>query len=270
MTTTQDRPAPTAAATAPNRLLAGKRILVTGLLTEASIGFAVAAAAQSAGAAVVVSGFGRMRLVERVAARLPQPAPVLELDVTEQTQLSTLAERVKTHVDGLDGVVHSIAYAPPACFEGFEQAPWTDVAAALEVSAYSLPALVRSVRGLLGPGSSVVGLDFDARVTWQHYDWMGVAKAALESASRYLARDLGPSGIRVNLVASGPLRSLAARSIPDFDALGADWDARAPLGWDDDDPHPVAATVCALLSDWLPATTGSVVWADGGVHSTGQ
>ncbi|NNG36685.1 enoyl-ACP reductase FabI [Nakamurella sp. DB0629] len=251
-------------------MLTGKRLLVTGLLTESSIGYAVAAAAQRAGASVLVSGFGRMRLVERVAARLPYPAPVLELDVTAQSQLDDLAERVRAHVDGLDGVVHSVAYAPAACFQGFQHAPWPDVAAALQVSAYSLPALVRSVRGLLGRGSSVVGLDFDARVTWQHYDWMGVAKAALESASRYLARDLGPSGIRVNLVASGPLRSLAARSIPDFDSLGAAWDARAPLGWDDNDPQAVATTVCALLSDWLPATTGSVVWADGGVHSTGQ
>lgn len=251
-------------------LLAGKRILVTGVLTEASIGFAVAAAAQLQGARVVVSGYGRMGLVRRIAARLPAPAPVLEVDVTDENHLDQLAGVLGEHLDGLDGVVHSVAYAPAGCFDGFIRAPWTDVATALQVSAYSLCALTRAVAPLLARGGSVVGLDFDARVSWPDYDWMGVSKAALESISRYLARDLGPAGIRVNLVGSGPLGSVAARSIPGFADLGDTWDRRAPLGWDVGDAGPVAATVCALLSDWLPATTGSIVWADGGVHGTGQ
>lgn len=251
-------------------LLAGKRILVTGVITEASIGFAVARAAQLAGATVLIGGYGRLGLVRRVAARLPRPAPVLELDVTDEDELSRLAARVAHRVDGLDGVVHSIAFAPPPCFDGFLRAGWPDVATALQVSAYSLASLIRAVEPVLGRGGSVVGLDFDARVTWPDYDWMGVAKAALESVARYAARELGPAGIRVNLVAAGPIRSMAARSIPGFDAIGAQWDRRAPLGWDASDAGPVAATVCALLSDWLPVTTGSVVWADGGVHATGQ
>ncbi len=276
-----DRPHPASAAGSPpaapagsaspaGGLLAGKRVLVTGVITEASIGFAVARTAQLQGATVLVGGYGRMRLVERIAARLPRPAPVLELDVTDESQLARLPDRIADHVDGIDGVVHSIAFAPAPCFDGFLKASWPDVATALQVSAYSLASLTRAVGPLLRRGGSVVGLDFDARVSWPDYDWMGVAKAALESVGRYAARELGPAGIRVNLVASGPIRSVAARSIPGFDALGAQWDRRAPLGWDETDATPVAATVCALLSDWLPVTTGSVVWADGGVHATGQ
>ncbi|GAA1342613.1 enoyl-ACP reductase FabI [Saccharothrix algeriensis] len=251
-------------------LLEGKRLLVTGVITDASIGFHVARVAQEQGARVVLTGFGRMSLVERIARRLPQPAPVVELDVQDQGHLDTLADRVREHVDGLDGVVHAIGYAPPSCLGApFMDAPWEDVATAMHVSAYSYKALVRATLPLLGRGASVVGLDFDARQAWPAYNWMGPAKAAFESINRYLARDLGPQGIRVNLVSAGPVRTMAAKSIPGFADLEAMWGEKAPLGWDVDDPTPVAKSVCGLLSDWLPATTGSMVFVDGGVHFLG-
>ncbi len=252
-------------------LLEGKRLLITGVITDSSIAFHVAKAAQEQGATVVLTGFGRMSLVERIAKRLPRPAPVVELDVQNEEHLATLADRVREHVDGLDGVVHAIGFAPQSCLGApFLDAPWKDVAVALEVSAYSFKSLTAAALPLLGAGGSIVGLDFDARVAWPAYNWMGVAKAAFESTNRYLARELGPKGIRVNLVAAGPVRTMAAKSIPGFADLEAGWSDRAPLGWDVDDATPVAKSVCALLSDWLPATTGSMVWVDGGVHALGM
>jgi enoyl ACP reductase len=251
-------------------ILAGKRILVTGVLTDASIAFHVARVAQEQGATVVLTGFGRLSLVERIAKRLPTPPPVVELDVTDSGHLESLASRVREHVDGLDGVVHGIAFAPQSALGGnFLSTAWEDVATALQISTYSLKALAMAVLPLLGPGSAIVGLDFDASVAWPAYDWMGVAKAGLESCARYLARDLGPKGIRVNLVAAGPLRTMAARSIPGFSGFEKVWPERAPLGWDITDPGPAARTCAALLSDWLPATTGEIVHADGGVHAVG-
>jgi enoyl-[acyl-carrier protein] reductase I len=255
-------------------LLDGKRVLITGVITDASLAFHVARVAQEQGAQVVLTGFGRLRLVERIAQRLPQPAPVVELDVSDQGQLDSLAERVTEHLgDGqrLDGVLHSIGFAPASCLgEGaFLSAPWADVATTIQVSAYSFKALSTALLPLLGRGSSIVGMDFDNRQAWPAYDWMGVAKSTLESVTRYLARDLGPRGIRVNLVAAGPVKTMAAKSIPGFAAFEEAWDGRAPLGWDVNNPEPVARTVCALLSDWLPVTTGSMVWADGGFHAIG-
>jgi enoyl-[acyl-carrier protein] reductase I len=252
-------------------ILDGKRILVTGVITDASLAFHVARVAQEQGATVVLTGFGRMRLVERIAQRLPQPAPVIELDVSDQSQLDSLAARVGEHVDGLDGVLHSIGFAPASCLgEGaFLNAPWEDVATTIQVSAYSFKSLAMACKPLLAPGASVVGMDFDNRQAWPAYDWMGVAKSTLESVCRYLARDLGPDGIRVNLVAAGPVRTMAAKSIPGFAAFEEAWDGRAPLGWDVTAAEPVAKTVCAVLSDWLPVTTGSMVWADGGFHAIG-
>ncbi|MDI2027990.1 enoyl-ACP reductase FabI [Saccharopolyspora sp. TS4A08] len=251
-------------------LLEGKRILITGVITDASIAFHAARVAQEQGAEVVLTGFGRLSLVERIATRLPKPAPVLELDVTNAEHLETLPERVREHVGGLDGVLHSIGYAPASCLGGdFLAAPWEDVSTAVEISAYSLKSLSTATLPLLSEGSSIVGMDFDARVAWPAYDWMGVAKAALESTSRYLARELGPKGVRVNLVSAGPVRTMAAKSIPGFSELEAGWGDRAPLGWDVNDPTPVAKSICAVLSDWLPATTGSMIMVDGGVHSLG-
>ena len=251
-------------------LLEGRRLLITGVITDASIAFHVARVAQEQGAQLVLTGYGRLRLVERVAQRLPRPAPVLELDVQDQQHLDSLADRVREHVDGLDGVLHSIGFAPASCLGGkFLAAPWEDVATAMQVSAFSLKSLAVACRPLLGRGASIVGMDFDNRQAWPAYDWMGVAKSALESTCRYLARDLGPNGIRVNLVAAGPVKTLAAKSIPGFAAFEDAWDSRAPLGWDVTDPEPVARTCCALLSDWLPSTTGSMVWADGGFHAIG-
>jgi len=251
-------------------LLDGKRLLITGVITDASIAFHVARVAQEQGAQVVLTGYGRLRLVERIAQRLPQSAPVLELDVADQGQLDSLAQRLGGHVDGLDGVLHSIGFAPASCLGGeFLSAPWADVASALQVSAYSFKSLALACLPLPSRGGPIVGMAFANPPAWPAYDWMGVANSALGAVCRYLARDLGPDGIRVNLVASGPVRTMAAKSIPGFAACENAWAGRAPLGWNIDDPTPVARTVCALLSDWLPATTGSMVWADGGFHAVG-
>ncbi len=251
-------------------ILDGKRILVTGVLTDSSIAFHVARIAQEQGASIILTGFGRMTLVERIARRLPDPPPVLELDVTDTGQLDSLAERVREHADGLDGVVHAIANAPQAALGGnFLSAGWQDVAAALQVSTYSLKALAMAALPLMDGGGAIVGLDFDASVAWPGYDWMGVAKAGLESCARYLARDLGGHRIRVNLVSAGPLRTMAARSIPGFERFEPFWAERAPLGWDITNHGPAAQACVALLSDWFPATTGEIIHVDGGVHAMG-
>jgi meromycolic acid enoyl-[acyl-carrier-protein] reductase len=251
-------------------ILDGKRILVTGVLTDASIAFHVARLAQQEGATVVLTGFGRLSLVERIARRLPSPPPVLELDVTDAGQLDSLADRVAKHVDGLDGVVHGIANAPQSALGGnFLATEWQDVASAMQVSAYSLKALAMAALPLMPGGGSIVGMDFDASVAWPAYDWMGVSKAALESTARYLARDLGPKGIRVNLMAAGPVRTMAMRSIPGAEQFESLWADRAPLGWDIGNAEPAARCCVALLSDWFPATTGEIVHVDGGVHAMG-
>ena len=253
-------------------ILAGKRILVAGVTMDTSIGFAVAKVAQEQGATVLISNFGRaLGITKRIAGRLPAPAPVLELDVTDPEHLDRLPALVGEHVDGLDGVVHSIAYGNPETLLGgkFLGGPWPDVAQAVQVSAYSLASLSQACLPLMGPGGSVVGLTFDASVAWPAYDWMGVAKAGLESCSRYLARDLGPHGIRVNLVSAGPLKTLAAKAIPGFEDIEAGWSTRAPLGWDNVDLEPTAKAVVALLSDFFPATTGEIVHVDGGYHAMG-
>ncbi len=251
-------------------LLAGKRLLVTGVITDASIAFSVAKLAQENGATVVLTGFGRMSLVERIAKRLPEAAPVIELDVTNPEQLAGLADKVREHVDGLDGVVHSIGFAPQSCLGGgFLDAPWEDVATALHVSTYSYKSLATACLPLMSPGGAVVGLTFDAQFAWPVYDWMGVAKAGLESASRYLALHLGKQGIRSNLVSAGPLRTMAAKSIPGFEQFEEAWVNRAPLGWDLADQDCAARACLALLSDWFPATTGEIVHVDGGFHAVG-
>ena len=251
-------------------ILDGKRVLVTGVLTDASIAFHVARLAQLEGATVILTGFGRLSLVERIARRLPDPPPVLELDVTDDGQLGSLAARLAAHVTGLDGVVHSIGNAPASALGGnFLQTPWPDVASALHVSAYSLKSLAMAALPLMQAGGAIVGLDFDASVAWPSYDWMVVAKAALESTARYLARDLGAQRIRVNLVSAGPVKTMAARSIPGFDQFEGVWSARAPLGWDLADAEPAARGCVALLSDWFPATTGEIVHVDGGAHAMG-
>ncbi|TCB98301.1 enoyl-[acyl-carrier-protein] reductase FabI [Micromonospora zingiberis] len=251
-------------------LLAGKRLLVTGVITDASIAFSVAKLAQENGAQVVLTGYGRLSLVERIAKRLPEPAPVIELDVTNPEQLAGLGDKVREHVDGLDGVVHSIGFAPQSCLGGgFLDASWEDVATALHVSTYSYKSLAVAALPLMSPGGAVVGLTFDATQAWPVYDWMGVAKAGLESASRYLALHLGKQGIRSNLVSAGPLRTMAAKSIPGFEQFEDAWSERAPLGWNLTDQEPAARACLALLSDWFPATTGEIVHVDGGYHAIG-
>ena len=253
-------------------LLDGKKILVTGVLTDGSIAFHIARLAQEQGAEVLLSSFGRaLSLTTRIAARLPAPAPIIELDVTNTEDLAALESRVRAYFpNGLDGVVHSIGFAPTAALGGnFLNTEWEDVATAMHVSAYSLKSLTMAARPLFNGGGSVVGLDFDATVAWPKYDWMGVAKAALESTSRYLARDLGPENIRVNLVAAGPIRTIAAKSIPGFEEFEKVWNERAPLTWDVNDPVPAAQAAIALLSDWFPKTTAEIIHVDGGVHAMG-
>jgi meromycolic acid enoyl-[acyl-carrier-protein] reductase len=250
-------------------LLDGKRILVTGVLNDASIAFGVARVAQEQGAEVILSSFGRvMRLTERAARKLPTEPQVVQLDVGDQNDLEALAGRIG---GGLDGVLHAIAFAPESCLGGgFLDAPWEDVAVALQVSAYSLKALAQAALPLMQAGGSIVGLDFDNQhQAWPVYDWMGVSKAAFESTARYLAKELGPQGIRVNLVSAGPLRTLAAKSIPGFEQFEEVWTERAPLGWDIRDTEPAARACVALLSDWFPATTGEMLHVDGGYHAVG-
>jgi enoyl-[acyl-carrier protein] reductase I len=252
-------------------ILAGKRLLITGVLTEASIAFGVARLAQQEGATVLLSGFGRgLSITQRIAGRLPQPAEVIELDVTDAAQLDGLADVLRARMGGCDGVLHAIGFAPEAALGGnFLNATWDDVATAVHVSTYSLASLARAVLPAMEGGGSIVGLDFDATVAWPAYDWMGVAKAGLESCARYLARDLGSHRVRVNLVAAGPLRTMAAKSIPGFDTYEEVWTTRAPLGWDVSDTEPAARACVALLSEWFPATTGEIVHVDGGVHAVG-
>jgi enoyl-[acyl-carrier protein] reductase I len=254
-------------------LLQGKRILVTGVLTDDSIAYGVADLAQREGAEIVLTNFGRgLSLTKRVAKHLPVPPDVLELDVTVPSHITSVVADLEQRWGALDGLLHSIGFAPQSCLGGgFLSAPWEDVRVALEISAYSLKALSVGLLPLLqaAGGGSVVALDFDAAVAWPGYDWMGVAKATLESTARYLARDLGPHQVRVNLVAAGPIRTVAARAIPGISQLDDIWGDRAPLGWDINDSSAVSKACVALLSDWFPATTGAIVHVDGGFHAVG-
>ncbi len=255
-------------------LLDGKKLLITGVLTDDSIAFGVAKLAQEQGAEILLTSFGRvMRLTERVARKLPQPVDIVELDVQDPSHVAALTAELEGRWGRLDGALHAIANANPATCLGGDilKAEWGDVGAAIEISAYSLKALAGACLPLLkaAGGGSIVGLDFDATVAWPVYDWMGVAKAALESTSRYLARDLGRHNIRVNLVAAGPLRTMSAKSIPGFEQFEETWTSRAPLGWDLRNTEPVAKACIALFSDWFPATTGEIVHVDGGVHAVG-
>jgi meromycolic acid enoyl-[acyl-carrier-protein] reductase len=252
-------------------ILAGKRLLITGVLTKDSIAFHAAERAQREGAKVLLTSFGRVRrLTERAATRLPEPVDVLELDVNCPEDLAALRERLRGRWGAVDGVLHAIAFAPEDALGGrFMTASAESAGEAFTTSAFSLKALAAAVEPLMGPGGSMVGLDFDASVAWPIYDWMGVAKAALESVSRYLARDLGPRGIRVNLVSAGPLGTVAARGIPGFERLVSLWEEQAPLGWDPSDPAPVASAICFLLSDYSRAISGEILHVDGGFHALG-
>ena len=249
-------------------LLEGKKLLITGVLMDSSIAFHVARLAQEQGAEVILTSFGRtFRITQSIAKRLPVTPEVVELDVANQEHLDSLADRLREHTDHLDGVLHSIGFAPKGAFD-FMNAPWEDVSTAVQVSAYSLKSLAVAALPLMSEGGSVVGLTMDAKYAWPVYDWMGVAKAAFEATNRYLARDLGPQGIRSNLVAAGPIATTAARSIPMFEQF-AKWGEHSPLGWDLKDAEPAAKACVALFSDWFPATTGEIVHVDGGFHAMG-
>lgn len=254
-------------------ILEGKNVLVTGVTMNTSIAYKVAEIAAAEGATVVVSNFGRaLSLTKRIVRRLEPTPEVLELDVTDTEHLAALPDALRAvGIDRLDGVVHSIAFAHPerALGGAFLSTEWEDVATSLQVSAYSLVSLATACKPLFGPSASIVGMTFDGRVTWPAYDWMGVSKAALESASRYLARYLGPDGVRSNIISAGPIDTIAKKAIPGAEAFDAVWASRAPLGWDASDATPTAKAVVALLSDWFPATTGELIHVDGGLHSTG-
>jgi enoyl ACP reductase len=253
-------------------VLRGKRLLITGVLTKGSIAYAVAERAQQEGAEIVLTGFGRTRrMTERSAQRLPDPPEVLELDVNNPADFEALVSDLESRWGGLDGALHAIAFAPQDALGGkFMSAPPESAEQAFRTSAYSYKALAEALAPLMRDGGgSLVGMDFDASVAWPVYDWMGVAKAALESVSRYLARDLGPAGVRVNLVSAGPVETPAAGGIPGFDQLAALWDEQAPLQWDTGDPTPVADAVCFLLSDWSRGISGEILHVDGGFHAMG-
>lgn len=252
-------------------ILEGKRILVTGVVNRRSIAFAIAERAQAEGAEILLTSFGRIkRMTERAATRLPSPPEVLELDVNDDDNLLALREELSSRWGGVDGAVHAIAFAPADALGGnFIGTPRASAATAFETSAYSFKGLAESLAPLMSEGGSLVGLDFDATVAWPSYDWMGVSKAALESVSRYLARDMGASGVRVNLIAAGPVRTAAASGIAGFDDLCALWPEQAPLGWDADDPTPVADAALFLLSDLARGTTGEILHVDGGLHAIG-
>jgi len=252
--------------------LAGKRVLVTGVVTKDSIAFATAEQLQRCGAEVVLTSFGRVRrLTERAAARLPKTPEVLELDVNRAEDYAPLVDQLRQWWGGVDGVVHAVAYAPEDALGGnFLNTPPESALTAFQTSAVSLKQLGAALLPLMqADGGAIVGLDFDATVAWPIYDWMGVAKAALEATSRYLARDLGPHGVRVNLVSAGPLKTIAAGGIPGFERLADAWGRQAPLGWNVADPLPVAQTICFLLSDWSRGITGEIVHVDGGFHAMG-
>jgi meromycolic acid enoyl-[acyl-carrier-protein] reductase len=253
-------------------MLEGKKLLITGVINRESIAYEVARQAQEAGAEVILTSFGRVRrMTERSAAKLPQPPDVLELDVNNPEDLEAVADDLRERWGRVDGILHAIAFAPEDALGGkFLETPAESAEVAFRTSAYSLKALAVAVADLFpDEGASVVGLDFDASVAWPVYDWMGVAKAALEATSRYLARDLGPKGVRVNLVSAGPLGTLAARGIPGFGDLATAWERQAPLGWDTDDPGPVASAIVFLLSDMARGITGEILHVDGGFHAMG-
>jgi len=254
-------------------MLDGSKLLITGVATRTSIAFEVARMAQESGAEVVLTSFGRVRrLTERAAAKLPQPVDVLELDVNNPEDFAALTADLQSRWGRLDGVLHAVAFAPEDALGGrFMSTPAESAMTAFRTSAFSFKAIAEASLPLMRDGGgSIVGLDFDATVAWPVYDWMGVSKAALESVSRYLARDLGPDGVRVNLISAGPLETLAASGIPGFDELADSWRRQAPLGWDVKDAEPTARACAALLSDWFPATTGEIVHVDGGVYAMGS
>ncbi|MBI2705653.1 MAG: enoyl-ACP reductase FabI [Actinobacteria bacterium] len=252
-------------------LLDGKRLLITGVLTEASLAFGIAKLAQDEGAEIILTSVGRvMRHTQRAASKLPDEPEIVEFDVSDVEHVETVRAHLEDRWGTMDGALHAIGFAPDVCLGGtFLDAQWEDVSVAVNISAYSLKALCDAVVPLMPDGGSIVGLDFDATVSWPAYDWMGVAKAALESTSRYLARYLGPQGVRVNLVSAGPIKTVAARSIPGFHQFEDVWDGRAPLGWNVKDSSAVAKATVAMLSDWFPMTTGEIIHVDGGYHATG-
>ena len=252
-------------------ILEGKKVLITGVLTDASLAYGIAELAQSEGAELILTGAGRgLSLTQRSARKLASQPEVLELDITSPEHIQSVRGHIQKTWGSLDAALHSIAFAPESCLGGnFMSAPWSDVATAVEISAYSLKSLAELAAPLMKNGGSIVGMDFDASQAWPVYDWMGVAKAALESTSRYLAKELGSQKIRVNLIAAGPVRTMAAKSIPGFEAFEQAWGERAPLGWDVTDSSPVAHSAIALLSDWFPSTTGEIIHVDGGYHAIG-
>jgi meromycolic acid enoyl-[acyl-carrier-protein] reductase len=252
-------------------LLSGKKIVITGVMTDASIAFGVARIAREQGAEIVLTGAGRaLSLTRRTARKLGDDIDVFEFDVTISDHVESVRAAVADKWGRVDGVLHAIGFAPASCLgDDFFGAPWDDVATAMHVSTYSLKTLADAFVPLMDNGGSFVGLDFDNQKAWPAYNWMGVAKSALQSLSRYMARELGPQQIRCNLVAAGPVRTMAAKSIPGFKLFEDTWDGRAPLGWDVNNSDPVARACVALLSDWFPATTGEIIHVDGGYHAVG-
>jgi enoyl ACP reductase len=252
-------------------LLDGKKLLITGVLTPQSIAFSAAKVALEQGAEIVLTNFGRtVSLTQKTAKRLPSTPDVLDMDVTSDEQIAAVADELRERWGRLDGFLHAIAFAPQDALGGnFLNTPWESVSTAFQTSAFSLKSLAAGMSPLMEGGGSIVSLDFDGRFAWPIYDWMGVAKAGLESVTRYLARDLGPRGIRVNTVSAGPIKTIAGKGIPGFEQISGSWERRAPLGWDVEDPTPVGNTVAFLLSDLSGGITGELIHVDGGFHAMG-
>lgn len=252
-------------------LLDGKRLLITGVLTDDSIAWHTARVAQEEGAEILCTGFGRgMRLTERAVQRLPRPSEVFELDINDPDHVAALVKHLSEKWGAIDGALHAIAFAPADALGGnFLNTPPESASTAFMTSAFSYKTLAVALLPLMkaAGGGSLVTLDFDNSQAWPTYDWMGVAKSALQSVTRYLARDLGPHGIRANAVSAGPLATVAAKSIPGFEVFRDAWEERAPLSWNVEDPDPVARMVCVLLSDWAKATSGEIIHVDGGFHA---
>ncbi len=252
-------------------LLQDKLLLITGVLTDDSIAWHAARIAQEEGAEIIATGFGRgLRLTERSVQRLPEACDVLELDINDPSHVEALVADLSSRWGKIDGALHAIAFAPADALGGnFLDTPVESAQTAFVTSAFSYKTLGVALLPLMkrAGGGALVAMDFDNTQAWPAYDWMGVAKSALQSVTRYLARDLGEFGIRVNAVSAGPLATVAAKSIPGFERFDEVWAERSPLKWDTANPDPVARMICVLLSDWAPMTTGEIVHVDGGFHA---
>ena len=252
-------------------LLSGKRVLVLGLMDNRSFAWSIGQAASAEGADVlytcqrerIVRGFFRRNEADLGDAQL------IEADVTDETSVEKAIAEAGAPLHGL---VFSVAFASPeTCLGGrMDAAPVEDVLKALHVSAVSLATVCKHAVPAMTEGGSIVALSFDSQHSYPGYNWMGVAKAALEALVRGLQRDYGPLGVRVNTLSAGPQETLAASHIPGFSEIASIYPPRAPLGWNlSTSGEAVGRAACLLLSDLATGIGGTVLTVDGGAHSMG-